>query len=494
MTSDVDILVVDDRPENLVAIEAILAPENYRLVRATSGPDALLRILERDFAVILIDVVMPGMDGFEVAELTRTRERSRYTPIIFVSASEAKLDFIYRAYSVGGVDYLTKPIEPDVLRAKVKIFVELFRKDRRIREQAEALRQAERNANEQRYRNLAEAIPQIVWTASEDGAITYFNRRWYEYTGQRADDALGHGWFAAIAPDDAARCIAAWRDGLSRGEVFELECRLRDRDGKVRWHLCRAVPEIGDGKLVAWLGTFTDCDDIKRACETAEREVYARDEFLSIASHELRTPLTTLRLRLNSLKDGGGPADAVPRKIDSCLRQSARLTSLVDSLLDFSRINAGKLTLQCERFDLGDAARETVARLADIAELAGASVTVESEGAVCGDWDRLRVDQIIENLVTNAIKYAAQWPIVVSVARCGASARLAVTDHGPGIGEQDLGRIFGPFERASSRVSYAGMGLGLFIARECAAAHGGAISVASVPGKQTTFTLELPVT
>jgi PAS domain S-box-containing protein len=484
MASDVDILVVDDRPENLVAIEAILSCENYRLVTASSGPDALRRILEQDFAVLLIDAVMPGMDGFEVAELAKQRERTRHTPIIFLSAGGWNMDFIYRAYSVGAVDYLPKPIEPDVLRAKVRIFVDLFIKDRCIREQAEALRVA----SEQRYRNLAEAIPQIVWTASGAGSITYFNRRWFEYTGQSATEAVGDGWMSAICADDLERHAAAWRDGVAGGGVFELECRVRGQDGAYRWHLCRAVPELENGRIVAWLGTFTDCDAIKRECETAERAVYARDEFLSVASHELRTPLTTLLLRLKSLKAGESEA----RKVDACLRQSTRLVTLVDSLFDFSRITTGRLGLQYESFDLVESARETAARLDQLAEHAGASVEVLSDGAVRGRWDRLRVEQVIENLLSNAIKYAAGQPITVAVDTRGEVARVAVSDRGPGIASEDLERIFEPFERASSNVAYAGMGLGLFIAREYAAAHGGTIAVASAPGEGTTFTVELP--
>jgi PAS domain S-box-containing protein len=486
MASDVDILVVDDRPENLVAVEAILSGDNYRLVTASSGPDALRRILEQDFAVLLIDVVMPGMDGFEVAELAKQRERSRHTPIIFLSAGGWNMDFIYRAYSVGAVDYLAKPINPDMLRAKVRIFVDLFVKDRCIREQAEALRVA----SEQRYRNLAEAIPQIVWTATADGSITYFNRRWAEYTGQPAADAAGDGWMSALAADDVERHAAAWRDGVSRGDVFELECRVRGGDGAYRWHLCRAVPEIEGGRIVAWLGTFTDCDAIKRECEIAERAVYARDEFLSVASHELRTPLSTLLLRLKSLHRLDVASEA--RKVDACLRQSTRLVTLVDSLFDFSRITTGRLGLQYESFDLVESAREAAARLDEHAALAGARVEICADRAVRGRWDRLRVEQVIENLLSNAIKYAAGQPITVAIDTHGDLARLAVSDRGPGIARSDLARIFEPFERASSTVAYAGMGLGLFIAREYAAAHGGTIAVSSVPGEGTTFTVELP--
>jgi PAS domain S-box-containing protein len=499
MTSDVDILIVDDRPENLVAMEAMLSAGNYRLVTASSGPDALRKILEHDFAVMLIDVVMPEMDGFEVVEIIKQRERSRHTPIIFLSAANKAMDFVYRGYSVGAVDYLTKPIEPDVLRAKVAIFAEMFRKDQRIREQAEALRAAERReqelelvalrvASEQRYRNLADAIPQIVWTAGADGEITYFNRRWQDYTGQSPEQSRGGGWMAALHAGDVARAASSWQDGLQRREVFELECRLTGHRGEARWHLCRAVPEVSDGQIVAWLGTFTDCDDLKRACDTAELAVSMRDEFLSIASHELRTPLTTLQLRLNSLH---GEIDG-SRKLDACLRQSARLVSLVESLFDFSRITTGKLVLKRERFDLAQAARDAVDRLSAVAAVAGVNVRVEGEDNVCGTWDRMRIEQVIENLVNNAIKYAANSPIVVAVHASDDTAKIAVTDHGPGIANADLTRIFGPFERASSNVSYSGMGLGLYIAREYTTAHRGTIAVTSTPGESTTFTVELP--
>ncbi|HWU85730.1 MAG TPA: ATP-binding protein [Kofleriaceae bacterium] len=507
MATDVEILIVDDRAEDLLVIESILASEKYRLVRARSGHDALRRLLERDFAVILVDVVMPGMDGFELATVIKQRERSRYTPIIFLTAGESNIDFIYRGYSVGAVDYLMKPLDADVLRAKVAIFVELFRKDRRIREQVEALHAAERRereleliairtANEQRYRNLAEAIPQIVWTASEEGSITYFNRRWYEYTGQTTSGAKGWGWMSAISPDDSERCITGWREGLAGQRVFELECRLRRRDGELGWHLCRAVPELGDGdRIVGWLGTFTDCDDLKRACGTAERAVQARDEFLSIASHELRTPLTTLQLRLRSLKNeltGGGQPGAMLRKVDSSLRQGSRLVKLVESLFDLSRITNGRLTLQRERFDLPEAVQEVVDRLAEVAALAGVDVTVEALGAVDGLWDRLRIEQIVENLLSNAIKYAAGGPVTVTVSTCDDIARITVADHGPGIANDDLQRIFEPFERATSTLGYGGLGLGLYIAREYTVAHGGTIAVTSSPGDGATFSVELP--
>jgi len=507
MPTDVDILIVDDRPDHLLAIETILSAKDYNLVRAGSGQEALRRILERDFAVILVDVVMPGMDGFELATTIKQRERSRFTPIIFLTAGSSDITFIYRGYSVGAVDYLMKPLDADVLRAKVAIFVDLFRKGRQIREQVDALRAAERRerelelisvraASEQRYKNLAEAIPQIVWTALADGALTYVSHRWSEYTGQTFDDAKGSGWLSMVAPADVERCTARWQGGLAAQQVFELECRLVRHDGELGWHLCRAVPELGDvGRITGWLGTFTDCDALKRACDAAEEALNARDEFLSIASHELRTPLTTLQLRLQSLHadltTSGGPAP-VKRKLDSSLRQGSRLMALVDSLFDVSRIRSRRLTLSRERFDLVDAASEIVDRFSEAAELAGVRLELHADQAVIGVWDRLRIEQIIQNLLANAIKYAPASPVEITIAVHEGTATLMVRDHGPGVAPADQERIFGPFERAVSARNYGGLGLGLYIARENAAAHGGTISVTSDPAAGATFTVELP--
>lgn len=492
MSDEVEILIVDDRPENLVVIEAILGDEHYRYVRATSGEDALLRILEHDFAVILIDVVMPGMDGFEVARIVKSRPRSCHVPIIFLSAEAADLSFIYRGYSVGAIDYLAKPLDPDVLRAKVAVFADLFRKDRRIREQTEALRLA----NEQRYRNLAEAIPAIVWTADARGEITYFNARWYEYTGLRPELARGRGWQSVFVPADADRMVHTWRAGLEQRHVFDMEGRLRRHDGESRWHLCRAVPELCDGDIVAWLGTWIDCDELKRGRDTAEQAVRARDEFLSIASHELRTPLTTLQFRLGGLSKDlrDGRTTEAPVKLDACLRQSRRLATLVGSLFDSSRIMNGKLELELQRFDLTEAARGAIERLEDLAASAGATIRLDAAASVEGCWDRVRIEQVIENLLINAIKYAANGPVVVSVGTSGDVAVVKVSDHGPGIADADLTRIFEAFERANSNVSCGGLGLGLYIARAYVAAHRGTIAVASTPGVGTTFAIDLPMT
>jgi PAS domain S-box-containing protein len=683
MEEPVDILLVDDRPRDLEAIALLLADPLHRVVTAQSAKQALKRVLEQDFAVILLDVLMPGTDGFEVASLIKGRDRSRDTPILFLTAAGADMSFIYRAYSVGAVDYLPKPIDRDVLRAKVGIFVDLFRKDRRLREQAEALRAADRRAQElevarlklasqKRYRNLAEAIPQIVWTATPDGALDFCNANWVELTGLSREASLGVGWLGAVHPDDLERCRALWQRALSSGEVFETECRLRGRDGGYRWHLGRAVPERDENAaVVGWLGTYTDFDDLKRAQAEAEaarrrielvadasallsssldagetlhalagrlvpewadwcavelvdgeaalagvgaavhrdaekegalhellrrlplgsgdrtragqvvrtgraeliadpesmlgdaaqleelgyssamlaplrtrgrvlgvltlavgaprrylaadlrvaeelarriamaldnmilyreaqQAVSARDEFLSIASHELRTPLTALQMQVEGLYRMAHGAEerwtvkGPSQKTEIARRQIFRLTRLVDSLLDVARIDTGHLELVPEDLDLVAVVREVVERHGDEASQAECVLSFQAAAPAQGFWDRLRMEQVVTNLLSNALKYARGTPIEISVERDDGSVRLIVRDHGIGIPQEQLGRIFGRFARAASARQFGGLGMGLYITKQIVEAHGGTIRGESEPGQGATFIVELP--
>ena len=394
-----------------------------------------------------------------------------------------------------------------MLRAKLDIFAALFRKDQRIQEQADALREADRRVRErelaelrissqQRYRNLAEAIPQIVWTADSTGGVTYFSQRWADYTGQGFDQARAWGWLGAVHPLDARKYTEAWERASATSSVLELEVRLRRAVGGLLGHRAREVPpEDPDGATIGWLGTHTDIDDRRRASDLAEEAVRARDEFLSIASHELRTPLTTLNLRLEGLaaQVARGDHDGFPRKIESAQRQAARLMTLVDSLLDVSRITTGHLTLQREAFDLADAAREVVDGFSEDAARARCPIALDIKAHAIGNWDRMRIEQILQNLLANAIKYAPHAPIDITVDAADRRGVVAVMDRGQGVSEADVERIFARFERAVPTIKYGGLGLGLFVAKQIAEAHGGAISVAPTPGGGATFRVELPL-
>lgn len=500
----VKLLLVDDREEDLEVLQMMLADPGYQLVPVRSGTEALKRVLTDDFAVILLDVMLPGLDGFEVARLVQQRERSRNTPILFLTAMGSEMNYIYRAYSAGAVDYLLKPIEPDVVRAKVAVFANLFRQDRRIRRQGEALREAERREKERalaelkrgaeaRYRNLADAVPAIVWTAAPDGGLTYANRAWHIFTGRDDGETVGAAWLDAVHPDERRALETTWTQAVRRRETFAMEVRLGKTDGTWRAHIIHAIPErADDGSVVGWLGTMTDVEDLRQA-------ISARDQFLAVASHELRTPLATLGLVTEALRQmisvpelAAGLRDRLDAKLVVAERQHQRLDRLVGALLDVTRIAGGRPLLEREQCDAVAVVREATDRLAEHAARCGTSIQLDAAADAVGWFDPLRLDQVVTNLVSNAIRFADEKPVEVSIQADAARVRIAVRDRGRGIEPEQLGRLFGRFERIDSRDHQGGLGLGLYISRHIARAHGGDIEVASKPGEGATFVVELP--
>ena len=504
-----NILLVDDRPSNLLYLQQVLSNPSYNLVLAHSGPEALTHLAAGEFAVVLLDVAMPGMDGFEVATRMQELEGASTTPIIFVTAHGDTSEWSSKAYGVGAVDFLQKPIDRHVVRGKVGVFVQLFRQRKQIEHQSALLREAERRdreleltrvrlEHEQQYRNLAEALPNVIWTASSDGRITYLNGRWTKETGLSETGSLGNGWLAALHPDDTAVLGRQWHHALAKGEPLHIECRLRTASGSFRWFLCRALPTFApDGGIARWIGSFTEIHEQKQAHEVSLTGLRLRDEFLAIASHELRTPLTSLRLQADALlrklhQERKEAPECIERRAEAIGRQVGRLSLLIDNLLDVSRITAGRLKLDRECFDLVEDAREVTDRLSESARQAGSELRFQATNPVMAFVDRLRFEQVVTNLVSNAIKYGEGKPIEVSVGMAGDDVQLSVRDQGIGIDSQHIERIFGRFERAASPDNYGGLGLGLYIARQIMDAHGGQLEVSSHPGTGAVFTATFP--
>ena len=277
----------------------------------------------------------------------------------------------------------------------------------------------------------------------------------------------------------------------ARGRVFGHVTLLRDAPGPPY------TPE--DQAFLQELGArASDCIENARLYGLAQAAVAARDEFLSIASHELRTPLTALKLAAQNLKrvalaTCGDAAEQVRRSVEAADRQGVRLEKLVSALLDVSRIQAGKLELSLEDLDLGALAAEVLAQFEGQLAETGSRVAMQVEGPVRGRWDRLRLGQVVTNLVSNAVKYGEGKPIEVRVEGDGERVRLSVRDHGIGLAEESHRRLFQRFVRTAQARNYGGLGLGLYIARRLAEAHGGTVSVVSALGEGSTFTVELPV-
>src|SRR6266576_6642284 len=271
-----NILLVDDRPENLLALEAILEPLEQNLLYAHSGEEALRQLLLHDVAIILLDVQMPLLDGFETAKLIKQRERTRHIPIIFVTAISKEEEHVFRGYSAGAVDYVFKPFSPEVLRSKVAVFIELHEKTEQLRQQAEQLKEQEladlRRESEERYRFLAEAQPDQIWTAMPNGELDYVNQRVLDYFDTSFSERVAAGWSDVTHPDDLRRTLQLWQQALDTGTPYDNELRLRRAaDDSYRWHLTRAVPmRDRRGEIVKWFGSNTDIDDRKSA-EEAQR-------------------------------------------------------------------------------------------------------------------------------------------------------------------------------------------------------------------------------
>src|SRR6202795_1284447 len=261
------ILLVDDRPANLLALEAILDPLDQRLVRAMSGAKALPKLEGEEFAVILMDVRMPGMDGLRTAEVISQRERGARVPIIFLSAVPIGNADVASGYARGAVDFLLKPFDPEILRSKVSVFVDLHQKEQMIKRQGALLRQREREAferrSELRFRSLMDALPQCVWVARADLTFYYWNQRAFDYIGVQPTVAVPiERLFEFVHPDDLPTLKVEWELATANRHTAEVQVRLRRHgDGGYRWFLMRGVPQLDEsGNVTGWIVAATDID------------------------------------------------------------------------------------------------------------------------------------------------------------------------------------------------------------------------------------------
>lgn len=359
-------------------------------------------------------------------------------------------------------------------------------------------------SSEEMFRTVSQTLPVIVWTETPEGDSDFFNTRFWRYTGLR-EEALLPGDHAAeyVHPDDLAALQRMRKQSLRHETPWEIEFRLRRHDGTWRWHLGRSVPVLDEtGELILWVGSATDIDDQKRVL--AEREellsrtqdaVRGREVFLAVAAHELRTPLTPLRLHVDTLlraatSGGDVPPSRFVRGLEVASRQIKRLQLLVEALLDVSRIASGRLELQHEALDLTQVAQDVLDRHRH--EGPPEQLTLTAEGDLVGWLDRLRIEQILTNLLTNAFRYGQRNPVHVALEGRGDQVRLSVRDEGVGIAPADKQRIFERFERAGDNLPQGGLGLGLWIVHQIVVAMGGSIHVESEVGRGSTFVVDLP--
>ncbi|HEU4404525.1 MAG TPA: ATP-binding protein, partial [Polyangiaceae bacterium] len=393
----------------------------------------------------------------------------------------------------------------------VAVFLELYEAREEVRRHAAVLRARDLADSERKYRFLADATPEIVWTESPDGRMTYVNRRFAEYVGVPAERAVGGGLVAALHPDDVRRFRGCRERAARDAGPFEVECRLRRRDGDFRWFITRAVPRHdGQGAVVEWVGTATDIDGWKRAeaereallareraaRELAEEAGRAKDEFLAFVSHELRAPLNAIGGWAQLLRSDGLSADRRRRALDVIGTNVEVQSRLIDDLLDVGRITAGKLRLEVGplRPDAVVRAALDMVRPAADAKRIALEASLDQVGEILGDEGRLQ--QIASNLLTNAVKFTPEGGRVeVRLQRRGAHVELRVADNGPGIAPVLLPHVFDRFRQAKAGQGGAkgGLGLGLSIVKSLVELHGGVVSAESAgEGRGATFVVLLP--
>jgi signal transduction histidine kinase/DNA-binding response OmpR family regulator len=533
-----NILIVDDKPEKLLSLEVVLEDLDQRIVCATSGREALRHLLTEEFAVILLDVNMPDMDGFEAAALIRQRSSLQHVPIIFITAFGDEMHAA-RGYSLGAVDYIHTPVIPEVLRSKVGVFVDLYQKNAQVRRQSETLRrratQLQKLAAASMAINSAVAVEQMLQILTDSARDIIGSEQCLALCTADPSSASSRPRSAASFSDRHAK----WRDrelnleAAASTVIAQAPSATRLNDRELRdhpdWDIIRGlkIPPTQGGLLAAPLtnrggknlglillldraeGQFTGEDEslltqlaqitsiaIQNAIFAREREANRlKDEFLATLSHELRTPLNaivgwTQLLRMEKL-----PEEAT-HGLDVIDRNVKAQTKLIEDLLDVSRITTGKMRLNVRDVMLAPIVQAAIDAMRPAADAKGIELTSELATDIRANADPDRLQQVVWNLLSNAVKFTAgRGRVRVTLEKVNSHAHIRVADTGQGIDPEFLRFVFDRFRQADSATtrSHGGLGIGLNIVRHIVELHGGTVAAHSAGlNKGAAFTVTLP--
>lgn len=572
-----DVLVVDDDDKNLRAVGALLSELPCRLILARSGLEALRILMRQDVAVVLLDVQMPGMDGLEVAEMIRARGRSRRTPIIFLTAFSRTDAMLRRAYQLGAVDFLTKPIQPaEVLRDKVAWFVESRRAAQLLETERERARAAEQreheravenakrlgeaaalrsemerqtqllqrlNLSNERLRVLSSVANELLVQARTSEAITRAFERLSSHLGLEVyllhlagpDGALRldahHGISEVVLADLAKIPELVFARAAARRTPIVIQDVPRADEPFPALRLMKlsafaVYPLLAGDRLIGTLAFGTRqrawfepdelsaleitadqvamaldrerlIDELKGRAEDLAEADRRKDEFLAMLAHELRNPLAPIVNAVEILSQEGASPAARRHAVQATDRQVHHLARLVGDLVDVSRIRTGKIDLRRGPMDLARVVEDAVSAIEPLARAQGQELAVELPAtALCVDGDAVRLTQVVENLLHNAVKYTDPGGHVrLTVAEEDHALAIRVSDDGMGIPADLLPRVFDTFVQGAQPANRAngGLGLGLTLVKTLVEMHGGSVSATSPgPGGGSTFEVRLP--
>jgi PAS domain S-box-containing protein len=350
-------------------------------------------------------------------------------------------------------------------------------------------------ASESRFRQLADAMPQLVWTARPDGAIDYYNERWYEFTGF-SRDAFDASWDSILHPDDVQRTRETYYAAIHSGQPYDIEYRFWDRrEKRWKWFVGRALPvRDAQGKIVKWFGSCTDIDEQKRVQEELLRANQDLEQFAFSASHDLQEPLRSVKIYSELLmKRHADRLDGEALKFMQYLRNGAsRMEALVRDLLTYTRVT--KFDASAEVSDANEALKAVLDNLAGAIQESGAQISADPLPSV--SVHGMHLQQVFQNLIGNAIKYRSRERLArvhVTAERQGGYWLFAVSDNGIGIDPEYRENVFGLFKRLHTSHEYSGTGIGLAICQRIVDRYHGRIWVESEPGQGSTFRFTLPV-
>jgi two-component system sensor histidine kinase/response regulator len=499
-----NVLIVDDRWENLLATEKILRHLDAGIFTANSGNEALSLVLRHRFAVVLLDVQMPEMDGFETALLMQEHESMRGVPLIFVTAISKEERYASQAAEIGAVDYIFKPINSEILKSKVKVYLDLYVQREELLRIQGALEDAQT-----RLRTILDNVLDGIIMIDGSGIVISINPAVVDMFGYEAADIVGRnikmlmpepnrgshdGYLARYQSTGTTRAIGVGREleGLTKaGLTFPMELTVSEVSFRGQRMFVGLVRDITERKRVE--------DMSGRAKVAAEAANRTKSDFLANMSHEIRTPLNAI-LGMTYLAQRANPTPRQQTYLTKIGIAGQSLLGIVNDILDFSKIEAGKLEAEHIVFSLDEVLNNVVDIVGQKAEEKGITIvcTVPRDVPRSLIGDPLRLGQVLINLVHNAIKFSDKGEIIVRVAVQDVTlneVRLAfsVRDHGIGMSAEQVANLFQSFNQADTSFTrkYGGTGLGLAISKQLCELMGGAISVESEVGKGSTFTFSV---
>ena len=513
--SKINILIVDDRPDKLMALEAILADLNQNLIKAKSGKEALRQVLDHEFAVILLDVVMPGMDGFETAALIRKRLNSEHTPIIFVTSMNDSENHIAKGYSLGAVDYMMTPIIPEVLKTKVSVFVELYKKTEQIKQQAARFRELEEAEHQRQLSEAADRLEHetkrnrffnlsvdLLAITDFEGFMLQLNPSWQKTLGFSDEEMRSKPGVEFLHPDDKP-AMQEQLNQLKSGDSTYFEGRYCCKDGGIRWLGWTAAPFASERLIYIFARDITARKLAEEKIGALNNQLQQRvgeltqinqelEAFSYSISHDLRAPIRSMQGFAHALIEEEKLSDS-GKDYAARITHSARyMDQLINDLLDYSLL--GRTALAKIPVNVEAVVAEVLLLVTDqIREKKADCVVVSPLHPVLANPSTL--SRVLLNLVSNGLKFVAPdiTPrIEISTETHGEFVRICVKDNGIGIALEYQERIFGLFERLHTNQSYPGTGIGLALVRKGIERMGGHTGIESSLGQGSRFFLDLP--